>query len=195
MSGSSYQYRNRRVFVPDGYLVVGQITSAHGLRGEVSVELHTDFPERFQAGTTIYMGDELQPVEIQHARPHKANMLLRFHDVETRDDAERMRGIWLYIEEEDAAPLEDDTYWIHDIIGLQVVSDDGRELGRISDVMSTGANDVYVIQPAPGVNRDRELLLPAVADVIQKVDLETGNMVVSLIPGLLDEDASQPPAI
>lgn len=194
MSGSSYQYRNRRVFVPDGYLVVGQITSAHGLRGEMSVELHTDFPERFQAGTTLYMGDELQPIEIQHARPHKANMLLRFHNVETRDEAERMRGIWLYIEEEDAAPLEDDTYWIHDIIGLQVVSDDGRELGRISDVMSTGANDVYVIQPAPGVNRDRELLLPAVADVIQKVDLETGSMVVTLIPGLLDEDESQPPA-
>lgn len=188
MQGSSYQYRNRRVFVPDGYLVIGQITSAHGLRGELSIELHTDFPERFQSGITVYMGDKLQPTQIVHARPHKSSMLLRLDGIETRDDAERMRGIWLYIPEDEASELEEGSYWIHDIVGLQVVSDDGIELGEISDVMPTGANDVYIIQPAPGINRDRELLLPAVAEVIRNVDLENGIMTVTLLPGLLEKD-------
>lgn len=188
MPGSSYQFRNRRVVVPDGYLVVGQITSAHGLRGEMSIELHTDFPERFQAGTTLYMGEQLEPIEIAHARPHKSHILLRFHDVTTREDAERMRGTWLYVPEDDAVPLDDGAYWIHDIVGLRVITDTGQELGKVTNVMSTGANDVYIIQPAPGINRDRELLLPAVADVIQKIDIETGTLIVTLLPGLLEEE-------
>jgi 16S rRNA processing protein RimM len=187
-SGETFRYRNRRVFIPDGYLIVGQVASVHGLRGEVVVELHTDFPERFQAGIVLLTGPELTPLHVLQARPHKSNMLVRFQDVNSRDEAEELRGAWLYIEEGDAVDLEEGDYWIHDIIGLQVVSTTGVHLGQITDVMSTGANDVYIVQPAPGVNRDRELLLPAIADVVQEVDLENGRITVTLLPGLLDED-------
>lgn len=192
--GTYYPFRKRRVFVPDGYLVVGQITSAHGLKGEVAVELHTDFPERFQPGITLYLGDALAPAAITQARPHKGNMLLQFEQSHSREDAESLRGLWLYIEEDEAAELEEGSYWIHDIIGLTVLSTDGSELGTISDVMATGANDVYIVQPALGVNNDRELLLPAIPEVVQTVDLDAGTMTVALLPGLLEEASTAPDA-
>ncbi|MEX1019290.1 MAG: ribosome maturation factor RimM [Litorilinea sp.] len=187
--GTYYPFRKRRVFVPDGYLVVGQITSAHGLKGEVAVELHTDFPDRFQSGIEVRAGDKLTPMEIVHARPHKGNLLIQFANMASREDAESLRGLWLYIEEDEAAELDEGAYWIHDIIGLDVVSSEGVALGTVTDVMATGANDVYILQPAPGINGGRELLLPAIPEVIQDVNLEKRLMTVTLLPGLVDDPA------
>lgn len=185
--GPAFRHRNRIVVIPDGYMVVGHIVNVHGLQGEVKVELHTDFPERFQPGAALYLGEGLTPVEIETARPHKGHYLLRFAGIHDRAHAERLRNLWLFIHEDDAAELDEDIYWIHDLIGLAVETVDGDRIGRIVDVMATGANDVYLVQPEAGVNNGQELLLPAIADVVQSVDIEAGIMVVELIPGLMEE--------
>lgn len=183
----SFVYRNRRIHIPAGHLAVGLIVGVHGLRGEVKVEIHTDFPERFAAGNQLLLGENLQPITIQGSRLHKGHMLLRLTGVKTRNQADELRNVWLFVAEEDAASLEDGTYWIHDLIGLAVQTEDGEMLGKITDVLATGANDVYAIQPVGNLNRGREILLPAISDVVQQVDLEQATMTVTLQPGLIQE--------
>jgi len=185
--GTIYYHRNERVLVPDGYFAIGRITSPHSLRGEVRVEPHTDFPERFGPGLTIFVGTELQEVSIERARPHKQMMLLKLVGVDDRSDAESLRGQWLFIAEEDTVSLEEDTYWVHEIIGMTVETDEGEVLGTITDVLYTGANDVYVLQQRNGGGASSELLLPAIADVVQRVEPEKQRMIVHLLPGLLPE--------
>lgn len=183
---NSYQYRNRQVIVPDQHLAVGVIVNVHGLGGEVKVELHTDFPERFIPGAVLYMGEELVPVTVVGARPHKGHMLLRLEGVTDRDTAESLRGNWLFVPESEAADLDEDTYWIHDLVGLTVKDEEGTVLGELQDVLVTGANDVYLVKPTPELGV-RELLLPAVASVVLDVDIDNGVMTVSLPPGLIDD--------
>jgi 16S rRNA processing protein RimM len=181
----TYIHRNQRVRIPEGYMAVGLITSAHGLRGEVKVELHTDFPERFAPGVEVYLGEELEEATISVARPHQGQMLLQFQDIDDRAAAEELRGLWLFIPEEQAATLAEDTYFVHDIIGLSVQTVSGQLLGTVAEVLQTGANDVYVVATLDEPRR--EILLPAIADVVKTVDLEQGMLTVELLPGLLDE--------
>lgn len=182
--GALYRHRNENVLVPEGYLAVGRITAAHSLRGEVRVESHTDFPERFEPGLTLFVGSSLYEATVESARPHKQMLLLKLAGVDNRNDAESLRGQWLFVAEEDAIPLEEDTYWVHEIIGMRVETEEGEFLGTVTDVLHTGANDVYILQRAGSANEE-ELLLPAIADVIQRVDVHEQRMVVRLLPGLL----------
>jgi 16S rRNA processing protein RimM len=181
-SHQSYTLRNRQVHVPTGYVAVGLIIGAHSLRGELKVEPHTDFPERFAPGAVVFMGLDLEPLVIAASRPHKAVILIRVDTVTDRTQAEALAGQWLFIKESDTAVLDDDTYFIHDIIGVTVVTGEGKRLGVVTDVLQTGANDVYVI--AADDDPAREILIPAIAEVIQSVDLETGVILVNLLPGL-----------
>jgi len=186
--GRTYIHRNRSVFVPRGMMAVGLIVGAHGLRGEIRIELHTDFPERFTPGAELFLGDDLAVAQIMSARPHKNELLLLLEGVQDRTGAEALRGTWIFIHEQDAVELEDGAFWVHDIIGMSVQSTDGQELGRVTDVISAGsANDVYVVKPIASINRGRDLLLPAIPAVIQAVDLDSRLITVSLIPGILDE--------
>lgn len=182
-------YRRSDVAVPDGYLAVGKIVGVHGLRGELKVELYTDFPERFEEGIALWAGrggsDALQSVTITGARPHKNLMLLRLAQVASREEGEALRGTWLFVDEDEAVELDDDTFFVHEILGLQVVSVEGATLGKISDVLFTGANEVYVVTGRELPNG--ELLLPATDEVVRAIDLEQGVMTVHLIPGLLDD--------
>jgi len=181
-----YRIRNQQVVVPDGYLAVGHIIGVHGLHGELKVELYTDFPERFAAGVKIFLGSELEEVTIRQVRPHKGHLLLMLNGIDERTAAEALRGLWLFVDEADAIELEEGEYWIHDIIGLQVETEEGSVLGQVTDVLPTGANDVYIIRPAQGVNRDQEILLPAIADVILAVDVAAGTIQVRVPDGLID---------
>lgn len=183
----TYTHRNRRVRVPNGHLAIGLITGAHGLRGELKVELHTDFPERFAPNTEVYLGETLDPAVIVGARPHQNQMLVQFDEITDRDAAEELRGLWIFIPETDAVALEEDTYFVHDIVGLSVQTETGRLLGNVAEVLATGANDVYVVKTPD--DPPREVLLPAIADVVKEVDLAAGVMTVTLIPGLLDEES------
>jgi len=182
----TYYVRNQAVVVPAGYMAVGQIVGVHGLYGELKVEAYTDYPERFAAGARLLLGEDLQPVTIETMRPHKSNLLVRLAEIEDRNAAEEVRGLWLYVAETDAAALEEGAYWIHDIVGLRVETAEGQLIGKITDVFPTGSNDVYIVQPAAGVNKGRELLLPAIADVIERVDVAAGVMVIRLLDGLVD---------
>lgn len=185
----TYTHRNQRVRIPEGYMAVGLLTSPHGLRGEVKVELHTDFPERFAPGIEVYLGEQLEKVTIQSARPHQGQVLLQFQGLESREDAETLRGLWVFIPDEQAVELEADTYFVHDIIGLSVQTTDGQLLGTVEDVLFTGANEVYIVKtPAQSPDEpSKEILLPAIADVVKEVDLAQGILLVELLPGLIDE--------
>jgi len=180
----TYMHRNRRVRVPAGYMAVGRVIAAHHLHGDVKIELHTDFPDRFAPGALLYLGTDLVEAHVEQARPHQNQMLVRFAGVTDRTQAEELRGLWVFIPDDEAKSLEADTYFIHDIIGLSVQSADGKLIGVVQDVLATGANDVYVI--ATPDEPPREVLIPAIADVVQRVDLEQGIIIVTPLPGLLD---------
>jgi 16S rRNA processing protein RimM len=181
----TYVHRNQRVRIPEGFMAVGMITSAHGLRGEVKVELHTDFPDRFAPGVEVYLGEELEKATIRAARPHQGQLLMQFHGTDTREDADALRGLWLFIPDDEAVELEEDTYFVHDIIGLSVQTTGGTLLGTVKEVLFTGANEVYVV--ATPTEPSREILLPAIADVVKEVNLAEGILTVELLPGLVED--------
>jgi 16S rRNA processing protein RimM len=182
-----YLHRNRRVEIPDGYIAVGQVVNVHGLNGEVRVEPHTDFPERFKPGLALSLGDGKTELEVVTARPHKNVILMTFVGINRREDAEALRGFWLFVSEDDAVELDEGVYWIHDLMGLAVQSPTGERYGAIVDVLSTGANDVYVVRTEAPFNKGKDLLVPAIADVVQDVDIDAGYMIVDLPPGLIEE--------
>ena len=149
------------------------------------METYTDNPQRFAPGAELRLGEDLEAVTVESARPHKSNLLVHLAEIEGRTAAEELRGLWLYVPEAEGT-LEEGAYWIHDIVGLDVVTTEGQAIGQVIDVFATGANDVYVVRPLAGVNGGRELLLPAIADVIQQVDLQQRVMVIRLLEGLID---------
>jgi len=181
------RFRQRSTSVPEGHLAVGRILGAHGLRGEVKIESHTDFDSRFDPGRQLLVGKELLLAEIKSSRPHKGIFLVQFSEISDRFGAEELYNEWLYIPEEAAMELGEDAFWVHDIVGLTVQTESNSQLGEVVDVLFTGANEVYIVRPAPGVNRDRDLLIPALEEVVRSVDIEAGTLTVRLQPGLLEE--------
>ena len=165
-------------------LVVGEIVGAHGIRGEVKVALETSFPERFQRLTSVLIGPPdgkaYRPYRLLGARLHKSFALLQLAGVPDRTTAEEMRGLVVAIPSSEAMPLGEDEYYVHQLQGLAVVTEDGEALGTLEDVIFTGANEVYVVQGEDG----GELLLPAIEDVVLEIDLEAERMTVRLLEGL-----------
>jgi len=162
------------------FLVIGQITKPHGVRGEVRVRPHTDVPERFSWLTQVYVGQtNPQLRQIESMRWHKEILLLKFDGLDSRDAIEGLRGQYLQVPESEAIPLADDEYFLYQLIGLQVVSDDGQVLGELKQVIETGANRVFVVRGEAG-----ELLLPDIPDVALDINFEDGRMTVHLLPGL-----------
>ncbi len=164
------------------YLAVGRVVRAHGLRGEVSVTLLTDFPERFETTEWVYLGNEFEatPYRLEKYRWHQDNVLLTLAGVADRNAAEQLKGQFVQVPIEEAVPLPDGSYYLYQLIGLRVESTEGEFLGAITDVLETGANNVYVVQ-----QENREILLPAIPDVIKTIDMTQGSMVVQLIEGLI----------
>jgi 16S rRNA processing protein RimM len=164
------------------YLAIGRVIRAHSLRGEVSVAVLTDFPERFETTEWVYLGNEFEatPYRLQSFRWHKQNVLLTLEGVTSRTQAELLQGQLVQVPLEEAVPLPDGSYYLYQLIGLRVQDTSGKFLGTIKDVLETGANDVYVVE-----QEDQELLLPAIPDVVRSVDIATGIMVVHLLDGLI----------
>ncbi len=164
------------------YLAVGRIVAPHGVRGEVEVEIHTDFPERFVPGARLLVGERKVPMSVESVRPYRKRLLIKFAEVVDRTAAEVWRGAWLHVPVEEAWPLEEDEFYEHQIVGLDVWTDEGEFLGVVDHIIYTGANDVYVVVGPQG-----EVLLPAIKQVILDVDLDEGRMTVHLLPGLVEE--------
>ncbi len=164
------------------YLAIGRIIRAHGLRGEVSAVVLTDFPERFETTEWVYLGDEFEatPYRLESYRWHKQNVLLTLTGVTDRTQAEDLRGQYVQVPIEEAVPLPEGAYYHYQLVGLQVKDTAGEALGTIKDIMETGANDVYVVD-----NDGQELLLPAIPDVIKSIDIANGVMIVQVIDGLI----------
>ncbi len=165
-------------------LRVGVITSPHGVRGEVKVFPTTDDAARFKTLKQVLLdtGKEAIPLEIENVKFFKNMVILKFRGYDNINDIEKYRSKDLLIRREQAVELEEDEYFIADLIGLAVATDDGRELGTLKDVMETGANDVYIVQMENG----RELLLPAIGDCILDVNLDERRMTVHVLDGLMD---------
>ena len=163
-------------------LRVGVISSTHGVRGEVKVYPTTDDPERFLDLEEVILdtGRERLPLKIENVKFFKNMVILKFKGIDDRNDVERMRQAKLLVTRENAVELGKDEYFIADLIGIQVVSDEGEELGTIYDVLQTGANDVYVVSK----DGAKDLLIPAIHACIQNVDVAAGQMEVHLLPGL-----------
>lgn len=168
----------------EDFLQVGVITATHGIRGEVKVFPTTDDPERFLDLKTIYLdtGMEKMLLHISGVKFFKQFVILKFKEFDNINEVEPFRKKSLLVTREQAVPLEEDEYFIADLIGLQVVTDEGELLGELTDVLETGANDVYQVTDKNG----KELLLPAIKDCILSVDLEKGEMEVHVLEGLLD---------
>ena len=168
----------------EDFLQVGVITATHGIRGEVKVFPTTDDPERFLDLKTIYLdiGREKMLLNISGVKFFKQFVILKFKEFDNINEVEPFRKKSLLVTREQAVPLEEDEYFIADLIGLQVVTDEGELLGELTDVLETGANDVYQVTDKNG----KELLLPAIKDCILSVDLEKGEMEVHVLEGLLD---------
>ena len=165
-------------------LRVGVITSAHGIKGEVKVFPTTDDAKRFKELKKVILdtGKEYIPMEIEHVKFFKNMVILKFRGYDNINEIEKYKSRDLLITRDQAVDLEPDEYFITDLIGLTVVSDQGAELGILKDVLETGANDVYVVAMKDG----KELMLPAIGDCILNVDLEQGCMEVHVLEGLMD---------
>ncbi len=165
------------------YLQVGIISSTHGVHGEVKVFPTTDDVNRFkklkEALLRLPTGEQL-PLKIVSVKFFKQFAILKFEGYDSINDIEKYRGLSLYVARENAVRLAKDEYYIADLIGMRVVDEEGQELGELTDVMETGANDVYVITKPDG----SELLLPAISQCILHVDVEEGFMRVHVLEGL-----------
>jgi 16S rRNA processing protein RimM len=165
--------------VTDQLLAVGRITRAHGIRGEVAVQALSEVPDRFIPGSTLRLEDG-RPLTVEKARTHHRRHLIKFEEVADRNEAEALRGQILLVPAADAPPIEEDgRFWVHQVVGLDVVTEDGRALGKIREVQANPANDLWLT--------DEGALIPAVRQVVRAVDLDRGVVTVHELPGLLDE--------
>ncbi|MBP1156038.1 MULTISPECIES: ribosome maturation factor RimM [unclassified Paenibacillus] len=166
---------------------VGKIVNTHGIRGELKIVLQTDFPEeRFTKGGKLVFFNPEQgstfPVTVESSRFHKNMIVARFQGFNDINEVEKYKGWLLKVEEQYLSELEDEEFYYHEIIGCRVYTEEGEELGTISDILSPGANDVWVVERSKG----KPLLLPYIDDVVLSVDVEQKRVMVRLMEGLLD---------
>jgi 16S rRNA processing protein RimM len=166
------------------FLAVGKIRRPHGVNGDVLVEIYTDFPERLLPKMILYVGENHQAVTVARRREHKDGLLLAFEKYSTPEAVGVFRNQILYSDRKDSPKLAKGEFYQYELLGLIVSDESGSELGTLSEVIETGANDVYVVTDKTG----RELLLPAIQDVVLEIDLELKTMRVHLLPGLLEDE-------
>ncbi|ASU82885.1 ribosome maturation factor RimM [Nocardiopsis gilva YIM 90087] len=165
-------------------LVVGRIGRAHGIRGDVAVDVRTDDPaERFVAGAKLLTDPVAAgPLTVRSVRMHAGRLLVRFEGVADRNGAEELRGVTLLVESADIPPVDDpDEFHDHELIGMRVVTTEGGEVGVVDDVLHH-AQDVLVIKDPSG----EDVLVPFVRELVPEVDTGAGRMVIDPPPGLLD---------
>jgi 16S rRNA processing protein RimM len=168
---------------PDDFLLVGTIGLAFGIKGQVKLHTITSRPEHLGRIKTVFLGDQRTATRLRRAVEHKhAIMVLTLAGVNDRNAAEALRGTEVYIRQQDAAPLEEDEYFLHDLPGLQVETTAGEALGTVSEVLETGANDVLVVKRESG----EEVLIPMTREVVKALDLAAKRVVIEPIQGLLE---------
>ena len=165
------------------YFEIGQIVNTHGVKGQVKVNPFTDDLERFEELKSIYIvkNKKLLEYEIEEVKYQKNMLLIKFKNIDDLNMAEKYKGCYLKIHRKDARKLPKDTYFIADLIGLDVYSDENKYLGKVEDIFSTGANDVYVVKNDEG----KQILLPSIPEVLKTIDLENEKIIVHILEGLI----------
>ena len=163
----------------EGYVAVGRVLRPHGTSGELRVEPFNPEAPHLGVGCPVHLLGERHKVE--RARWDRGSLLIGLSGIARRNELERAQGVLIEVAEADLV-REDGSYFVHEIVGLEVVVEDGRRLGTVSEVLSTGANDVYVV-----MGEGSESLVPAIASVVRTIDVEGGAISITALPGLLDE--------
>ncbi|KUK32042.1 MAG: Ribosome maturation factor RimM [Thermoanaerobacterales bacterium 50_218] len=168
-------------------ITIGEVVTSHGCRGEMKVHPFTDFPRRFLQMKEVFLrlpGGALVKKKVQRARLHRDRVILKLEGIDAPEEVRKIRGALLQVTSEELWPLPEGHYYIFQIVGLSVYTETGDYLGKVSDVLTTGSNDVYVVKRPEG---KKDCLVPAIKDVVKKIDLENQVMVIHPLPGLIDE--------
>lgn len=167
----------------DNYLEIGIITRFQGNKGEVRVKATTDIPERFLDLDIVYLkrGEELKELEIEYIRFHKQFVIIKFFDVNSIDEAEKLKNYQVLIDESEKYLLPEDNFYVSDLIDCEVYLESGRHLGTLIDVVDTSGTDIFLVQ-----GQDKKYMLPASREMILEIDLENKKIIVDPIPGILD---------
>jgi 16S rRNA processing protein RimM len=173
---------------PPPFLLLGRVMRPHGVRGEICIQILTAYPERIVADMRVYLGNDPKDPSsavarrVESARKHQRYLLLQLEGITDRSAAELMRGEYVMVPLQDAIPLDAGEFYLFQVIGLAVYTEEGEHLGEVVDVIETGANDVYVVRGPHG-----EVLLPAIDECVLDVDIDGGKMTVHLLEGLLSD--------
>ena len=164
-------------------LEIGQIVNTFGIKGEIKISPFTDDIRRFDDLEYVYVRTkkETKLYKVENVKYHKNMVLMKLEGINTLEQAEMLRNAFLEVDREHAVPLKEGTYFIADLIGLDVYTDEEKLLGKVEDIYNTGANDIYVVKDELG----KQILLPGTKEVIKRVDLEKEKIIVHLIPGLI----------
>ena len=164
------------------YLEIGQIVNTHGIKGMIKVKPFTDDIKEFEYFKKIYIENKTgrKEYKIDEVKYHKDMVILKLNGIDRIEDAENLKNSYIIISREDAIPLKENEYYIVDLLGLEVYTDDGILLGNLDDIYNTGSNDIYVVKDELG----KQILLPAISDVIKKIDIENKRIIVHLLEGL-----------
>lgn len=163
------------------FLVVGRLQRPHGLKGEILMGVLTDFPERLQPNVTVYVGEQHQPYQLQSQRHHNKGLLVCFAEFGTREGVAALTNKEVFVRADDRPKLPEGQYYRHQLIGLKVMTDEGEVLGNLVEILDTGANDVYVVRRESA----KDVLLPAIDEVVLGIDLKAGEIRVHLLDGIL----------
>ena len=169
-------------------MIIGRIRKPHGVKGALKVAIQSDDPTRFKTLDRVFISanpEDHQPQEhrVVDVRLQSRDAVVLFDGIQNPEDARRYNSHWLFIALEDVTPLSDGEMFTWQLIGLDVITDDGQPLGKVASLLETGANDVLVVNGDKG-----EILLPDIPDVVQEIDLQSGKIVVTPLPGLLPDD-------
>jgi 16S rRNA processing protein RimM len=164
---------------PD-FILIGFVRRPHGLKGELLFSLETDFPEHLIKGAKFYLSEEHLTVTVRSRRNHAQGLLLTFEEFPDKPSVERLHNVPVYSKIAEMPALPEGKVYQHQLLGLQVVEENGESVGRLTQILSTGSNDVYVVRDEAG----KEILLPAISDVVRRIDLDDKRVIVRIIPGL-----------
>jgi 16S rRNA processing protein RimM len=164
------------------FVVIGKFRRPHGIRGEIVMTVLTDFPDLMKPGQQIYVGMKYHPYQIKTIRAHGSDLLISLEDLPDRTAVEVFRNVMVYMHAEHMPDLPEGDYYSHQLVGLDVFTDENQHLGKVKEILITGANDVYLVEDAQG----KEILLPAIEQVILEINQEESRILVHILPGLID---------
>lgn len=159
------------------YLTIGILGKPHGISGEILMYLRTDFPERIRNGKFVYLGEHHKIIKIESVRKHSRGLILRFEGIQSIEEVENLRQMEVYVKTENLPPLPANEYYHHQLLGMRVFDENEIEIGVLTEILETGANDVYVVKCPNG----KEELIPALKENLLKIDVNQKIMAVKLL--------------